>query len=434
MQEEEKVNRLTSPLRIKMKKLNLIISVLMGIFLLIAAKGCSLFQSSEVFECSLVELRENSVSKYYDAVVRVEKMDLSLPLKSRFYLTTPSSLIELVDVTYIEDGEAEDLLEVGDTFIVPLQKPDWKYFIREENDIYCSFNFWDQLPVSDQWHPTKSEAMDVAMNIELEENDGFLKPLPKNLPVEWSLVEEELPEPDYPSGTLLFEKIRADIVREEVFIQYAYLTEEEELDLDLMSSTDALFKWIEWAKQMGEVGTVEDRQVVYSDMEGMGTFGWSFRYVYIEQNVVVEVTVAADPLEWLKTEQDKAVERRTEKVFLRYGFGPVGEPEWQILIEIRMNREGVFFKRSRQGITIEKPFKLDEREFRDIDRSLQDNRFLLLESRSGPPGGIDSFITVQFIDKVHTVEMKNVDNSYFQAIAKKIQDIVLPKVDEKIHP
>ena len=406
----------------------------MGIFLLITAKGCSLFQSSEVFECSLVELRENSVSKYYDAVVRVEKIDLNLPLKSRFYLTTPSSLIELVDVTYTEDGESEDLLEVGDIFIVPLQKPDWKYFIREENDIYCSFNFWDQLPVSDQWHPTKSEAMDVAMNIELEENDGFLKPLPKNLPVEWSLVEEELPEPDYPVGTLLFEKIRADIVREEVFIQYAYLTEEEELDLDLMSPTDALFKWIEWAKQMGEVGTVEDRQVVYSDMEGMGTFGWSFRYVYIEQNVVVEVTVAADPLEWLKTEQDKAVERRTEKVFLRYGFGPIGEPEWQILIEIRMNREGVFFKRSRQGITIEKPFKLDEGEFRDIDRSLQDNRFLLLESRSGPPGGIDSFVTVQFIDKVHTVEMKNVDDLYFQAIAKKIQDIVLPKVDEIIHP
>ena len=404
----------------------------MGIFLLVAAKGCSLFQSSEVFECSLVELRENSVSKYYDAVVRVEKIDLNLPLKSRFYLTTPSSLIELMDVTYTEDGESEDLLEVGDIFIVPLQKPDWKYFIREENDIYCSFNFWDQLPVSDQWHPTKSEAMDVAMNIELEENDGFLKPLPKNLQVEWSLVEEELPEPDYPVGTLLFEKIRADIVREEVFIQYAYLTEEEELDLDLMPPTDALFKWIEWAKQMGEVGTVEDRQVVYSDMEGMGTFGWSFRYVYIEQNVVVEVTVSADPLEWLKTEQDKAVERRTEKVFLRYGFGPIGEPEWQILIEIRMNREGVFFKRSRQGITIEKPFKLDEGEFRDIDRSLQDNRFLLLESRSGPPGGIDSFITVQFINKVHTVEMKNVDDLYFQAIAKKIQDIVLPKVDEII--
>ena len=199
-----------------------------------------------------------------------------------------------------------------------------------------------------------------------------------------------------------------------------------------MSSTDALFTWIEWARQMGEVGTVEDRQVVYSDMEGMGTFGWSFRYVYIEQNVVVEVTVAADPLEWLKTEQDKAVERRTEKVYLRYGFGPIGEPEWQILIEIRMNREGVFFKRSRQGITIEKPFKLDEGEFRDLDRSLQDNRFLLLESRSGPPGGIDSFITVQFIDKVHTVEMKNFDDLYFIAIAKKIQDIVLPKVDETI--
>lgn len=415
-----------------MKKINIITSVLLGILFLISAKGCSLFEPTEAFECSLVELRENPFSKYYDAVVRVETIDLSQPLKSRFYLTTPSSLFELADMTYTEDGQSEDLLEVGDTFIVPLQKPDWKFFIGEENDIYCSFNFWDQLPVSDQWHPSKSEAMVVAMNIELEENDGFMKPLPTDLPVEWELGEEVIPEPNYPVGTLLFEKIRADIVREEVFIQYTYLTQEEEFDLDLMSPTEALFEWVEWAKEMGEVGTVEDRTVVFWDMEGMGSFGWSFRYVYIEQNLVVEVTVNADPFEWVKTDQEKAVERRTEKVFLRYAFGPIGEPEWQILIEIRMNRDGVFFKRSRQGITIEKAFKVDEWEFRDIERSLQENRFLVLESRSGPPGGIESFITVQFIDKVHSVEMKNFNDPYFQAITKKIQDIVLPKVDEKI--
>ncbi len=404
--------------------------VLSGIFLLFTSKGCSLFQPSEALECSLVELRENLVSNYYDAFVRVERVDLSEPLKSRFFLSTPTLYLELVDLAFTEDGLSEDLLEVGDTFIVPLQKPDWKFSIQEDENIYCSHNFWDQLPVSDQWHPTKSEAMDVAKNIELRKNDGFMKPLPKVLPVEWALVEEEIPEPDYPVGMLLFEKIRADIIREEVFIQYAYLTEEEELDLDLMSSTDALFKWIEWAQEMGQAGTVEDRQVVYADLEGEGAFGWSFRYVYVEQNLVVEVTVSADPLEWLKSEQDKAVERRTEKVFLRYGFGPIGDQEWQVLIEIRMNREGVFFKRSRQGITIEKPFKLDEKDFRDIDRSLQENRFLLLESRSGPPGGIDSFITVQFIDNVHSVEMKNFEDPYFQAITKKILDIVLPKVDE----
>ncbi len=313
-----------------MKKLNLIIRVLIGIFLLISANGCSLFQSSEDFECSLLELRENSVSNYYDAVVRVENMELSQPLKSRFYITTPSRLIEMTNLTYTEDGESEDLLEVGDTFIISLQKPDWKFSIQEGDDIFCTINFWDQLPVSDQWHPTKSEAMDVAMSIELTENDGFLKPLPKDLPVEWELAEEEIPEPDYPVGTLLFDKIRGDIIREEILIQYTYLTEEEELDLDLMSPIDALFEWVEWAKDQGQVGTVEDRQVVFWDMEGMGGYGWYFRYVYIEQNLVVEVTVDADPFEWLKTEQEKAVERRTEKVFLRYGFGPIGEPEWQI--------------------------------------------------------------------------------------------------------
>ena len=208
-----------------MKKLNKTISVLLGICLLISAEGCSLFQSSEDFECSLLELRENPVSKYYDAVVRVENLELTQPLKSRFYITTPSRLIEMTDLTYTEDGESEDLLEVGDTFIVSLQKPDWKFSIQEGDDIYSSINFWDQLPVSDQWHPTKSEAMDVALSIELTENDGFLKPLPKDLPVEWELVEEEIPTQDYPVGTLLFDKIRGDIIREEILIQYTYLTE-----------------------------------------------------------------------------------------------------------------------------------------------------------------------------------------------------------------
>ena len=97
-----------------------------------------------------------------------------------------------------------------------------------------------------------------------------------------------------------------------------------------------------------------------------------------------------------------------------------------------MNREGLFKKRSRQGEIVEKPFLLEEWEFRNIERSLQENRFLLLESRAGPPGGIDSFLTVQFVDKVHSVEMKNFDTPYFQAIAEAIRSIVLPKVDEKI--
>ena len=119
-----------------MNKLKLRTILIMGSFFLIAYTGCSVFQSSDVFECRLVELRENPTSQYYDAVIRVERIDLIQPLKSRFYLTTPSILLELVNARYTEDGESEDRLEVGDTFIVPLQKPDWKLFILEENDIY----------------------------------------------------------------------------------------------------------------------------------------------------------------------------------------------------------------------------------------------------------------------------------------------------------
>ena len=166
------------------KKNNLLWLAVVGFSLIFVAKGCSRSHTRESIECSLVELRKNVRTQYYDAVVRVENLDLENPSKSRFYLVTPTSSSELTELIYTEDGADTEILEPGDTFIVPLQKPDWKFSIRDENEIYCSHNFWDQLPVADQWHPTKSEAMRVALSLEIQESEGFLKPLARNLPVE----------------------------------------------------------------------------------------------------------------------------------------------------------------------------------------------------------------------------------------------------------
>ncbi|MGD2294932.1 MAG: hypothetical protein PVF22_03765 [Candidatus Aminicenantes bacterium] len=414
---------------IKTKNIGWVVGVAFALSLLVASKGCLFFQSDEPFRCRLVELKKNLKTLYYDAVVEVEHIVLKDPVKSRFYLTTPTRIFELAELAYIEDGADSEMLEPGDVFIVPLQKPDWKFFIREGDEIYCSHDFWGLLPVADQWHPTKSEAMKVAQSLKIEDSGGFLKPAAEFLPVEWEFVVDELPTADYPYGKIVYQKIRGDQIIEEVAVQYTYLTEEEKYDLYLMSETDALKSWITWAENQ-PTAEMNGRSVVFWDMKGMGSFGWSYRYAYIEDNMVLEVTVNADPLEWQKTELEKAVERRTEKVFLRYGYGPIGKLEWQILIEIRMNREGVFYRRSRTGNTIEKAFKLEEWEFREIDRSLHENRFLLLKSRSGPPGGIDSFLTVQFTDNTHSVEMRDISNPYFENITKTIKGIVLPKIDE----
>ncbi|MCK4337025.1 MAG: hypothetical protein KAX11_03710, partial [Candidatus Aminicenantes bacterium] len=62
---------------------------------------------------------------------------------------------------------------------------------------------------------------------------------------------------------------------------------------------------------------------------------------------------------------------------------------------------------------------------------LAENRFRELRSRSGVPGGIDSFLSVNYNDLSHTVKMNNVQFQPFQNIERTIKVIVLPKVDEE---
>lgn len=66
--------------------------------------------------------------------------------------------------------------------------------------------------------------------------------------------------------------------------------------------------------------------------------------------MVVEVTLDSDLLEWVKTEQEKEEERRTRRIFVTYGYGPIGEPEWVITIEIRLNGGEVFINSPKQAL------------------------------------------------------------------------------------
>ena len=144
--------------------------VLLGAFTfcLFFAMSCSLSKGKESFECSLVELMENPGSGYYDAVVKIERLVPDNALKTEFTVVTPTSFYEITDLSFVEDGHDPDRLETGDIFTVPMHKPDWKFNIIGKNDIFCSHNFWEMLSVDEQWHPTKSEAMEIAQSIEIE--------------------------------------------------------------------------------------------------------------------------------------------------------------------------------------------------------------------------------------------------------------------------
>jgi hypothetical protein len=411
--------------------LSLILLVGLGFWLFLVT-DCKLHKKVESFECSLVRLEKNANSGYYDAIIKIKSLSSENTLKTNFVVFTPTSSYELTDLSFMEDGQGSERLEVGDVFAVPLRKPDWKISIRGQNGIQCVENFWEMLPVDEQWHPTKSEAMEVAQSIEVESVSGLPKPVAKNLPEEWQLTDEKLPEHDDPTGCIIYQKLRAEEVKEEVYITYSFLTQSEIKEISLTSDIQFLSGWADWTKKSGKLTTIAGHNVIYWDMQDMGEFGWAFRYAYIDSEMVIQVDINADPLEWVKTDQEKILEGKVKNVLLRYGIGPVGELEWQIMIEIRMNGEGTFNKRSKEGEVIQKTFHLDDRELGEIQKSINENRFRELQSRSGLPGGKTSFLSVKFGDEYHTVELKNVAVPFYQNIERTIQKIVLPKVKETI--
>jgi len=416
-----------------MKRFAWIILAVMVSCSILGIPGCNFFQ--EVFkehEFKTIELRENPSSQYYDAVVRVEHLQYGSQALDRFKVKTLSNVFKMEDLTFIEEGKKRSYLEAGDIFVVPLNKLEWELVIDWEDEDGETRPFfvdcWELLPEEDRWHPLKSEAMEVAQSIELSQVDGILQPVPKFLPDEWELGWEECP--DGRCGTLQYQKVRVGEVKEEVNIEYCKLTDEERRELGTTSETEFLSHWTAWTEKFSRPGVVAGHTAVYWDMRGFGSYGWSYRYAYVDDDMVVEVTLDSDPLEWVKTEQEKEEERRTRRIFVTYGYGPIGEPEWMITIEIRLNGEGSFYKQSQTGISIERLFRLTQGELDEIERALQENKFLELELYSGTPSDINSFITVEYDDMSHTVVATNAATEPYRNIEQKIREIVLPKVGE----
>jgi hypothetical protein len=401
--------------------------VLLGV---LSPAGCKRSAPTPGLECTLLELRPNPASHYYDAVVRVESVAIHEPLKDLFQVMTPSSAFDLGSLKFTVEGQNTARLEPGDVFVVPLKRPDWKLSIMEGETEYCAQNFRDRLPPEDRWHPTRTEAMDVARSIEVVNERGTLKPVPTLLPPEWRFIDETSSTADNPVGSSLYQKLRGGRTVEQVEVQYAQLTEEEKAQVTAGSPVDFLSSWSECAKSGGAAADIAGHSAVVCDLEGVGEYGWTYRYFYISSDLVVAVDVQSDPEELGKTDQEKEPERRTNQVFLRYGYGPLGREEWQVMIELRMDRTGAFHKRPRAGETIDKDFKVSDEEFAAVEKALADNNFVGLESRSAAGPGLESFLTVRDGEKARTVHMKNVREPLFENIASTIRRIALPKVDE----
>jgi len=410
----------------------IVIATILACLTVLAPAGCRRKATEEQgVGCTVVELRPDLKTGYYDAVVRVEWVGISDASLDRMQVLTPSQSLDLAGLTFSEEAGDPDMLEAGDIFIVPLKRPDWKLDLGEGNTTYCFEDFWDRLPQKDQWHPTKTEAMTVARSLAVVYEQGIPKPVPAAMSEDWILAEEVPPTVDSPMASAIYQKVRNDRVVDQVQVQYTALTEEEKALLATTSAVEFLSEWSECARTVGREVVIAAHPAVACDLEGEGDFGWTYRYFYVDFGLLIAVDVQSDPLEWGKTEEEKEAERRSDSVYLRYGYGPTGPEQWEAMIELRTNRTGAFHKMSRAGETVDKDFTVTDAEFSEIQTVLAANNFMELQSRSGGTGGQTAFIAVRSGARAHTVEMKNYKEVTFENIVRAIRRIILPKVGEK---
>ncbi len=413
---------------ISMKRPGTPLSAALVLAVALTAPGCRKPAPPSI-ACSLVDLRPNH--GYFDAAVRVDAVAVKNAALESIQAVTPSGSADLSSLEFQAEAANPAAIEPGDVFVVPLKRPDWRVSLVQGTVTLCSVNFWDRLPPADQWHPTKSEAMELAKTILVASVNDLPKPGIPNLPPEWGLAEETEGETDNPVASMVFFKTREDVTLEKLEIQYAILSDSDKAELETVSASEFLAKRTGCAEQAGQPAVVAGHQAVVCDMEGVGEFGWTYRYYYVDSGLIIGVDIQADPAEWVKTPEQKDLERRTDRIFLRYNYGPTGSEEWQNLIEIRMNRTGGFHKMSRAGEAVDKTFTISDKEFAEIESALADNKFMEMESRSGGSGGMTSTISVRTASAARTVEMKNWSEPAFDNVALTVRRIVFPKVGEK---
>ncbi len=389
------------------------------------ATGCS---EDDCLKCKVLELRANPSSQYYDAVVGIEHIGWSLVrTKSNYTVKTLTGSYEIGDLNFVEDGKNTAELEEGDIFIVPLNKPDWSLTIEGCAD---PVSFRELLPEDERWHPTKTEAMQVARSIELKNDNQTLKPVPQFLPPEW-VRADEFPSVFAGESCTSYQKVRVDEVREEVLVCYWELTSDEKQKLETMPMAEFIREVYHGNSLLprGEEITIDGRTGIAVDEEGLGK-GWLYEYAYVDNGIVIDVRIDSDPLEWVKTEQEKEEERNSRAVFLTYFYTETGEPESKVTIKIRLNGEGSLDKLAKIHETW--LFQLSQAELDELVKTLEENGFLQMAEEVPllAPDSSNSFITATFNGESHTVAVGTEAVPDYENMGQKIKQIVLPKIEE----
>ncbi len=407
-----------------MKKLVLILLAVLLAPVVLCATGC-LPSEDDSLKFKVLELRENPSSQYYDAVVRVEDISWTIDSsKNNFTVTTLTGSYEMKDLSFVEDGKKATDLEKADIFIVPLHRPDWSLAI----DNQYSVSFRELLPEEERWHPTKTEAMQVARSIELKKDNQTTKLVPQFLPPEWVLAEE-FPSVFAGETCAVYQKVRVDEVREEVLACYWELTSDEKKELETMPMAQFIRKVYHGNELLphGKETTIGGHTAIAVEGEGRGK-GWLYEYAYIEDGFVIDVRLDSDPLEWAKTEQEKEEERKTRAIFLTYFYKQAGEPESQVSIQLRQNGEGRLDKLAK--IHESWQFQLSQAELDEITKALDENNFLQM-AKELPSLALDSsnsFITATLNGESHTVAVGTESVPSYGNIEQRIKQIVLPKI------
>ena len=412
--------------------------------LVLAATGCDVikFDKREAIEFRVMELKSNDSSVYYDAVVKVERLAISKidANKGQFTVWTPAGNIEheMKTLVFIEDGKSPQELEEGDIFVVPLRKPDWTLNISHKSTStvdYIKVNFFHMLPEELQWDPLKSEAMAVARSIKLESDDAGLKPIPTFLPLEWVLMEDGADPSARNNKWSTYQKIRVGEVKEEVTIRYSKLSVKELTEVqDAGALSDEEFLKLRiwpgsgsYIRNYPKVTSVAGHRVVYNTFEGFADSQWIWRYAYLDGDIRIMVDVDTNPIESLKTEEEKQEERKTRAIFLTYSYLSNEDSEWKVKIDVRLNGEGNV---NRTSVKMVKSgtFQLTPEELAQINETLNTNGFwdMAQQFPSPPPGSVRSCLTVIHDNIPNTVAVADEAVPGYQNIERKIKQI-LPK-------
>jgi len=387
--------------------------------------GCS---EDDCLECKVQELRANPSSQYYDAVVGVEHIGWSLVrTKSNYTVKTLTGSYEIGDLSFVKDGKNTAELEEGDIFIVPLNQPDWSLTIEGCGD---PVSFRELLPEDERWHPTKTEAMQVARSIELKNDNQTMKPVPQFLPPEWVLADE-FPSVFAGESCATYQKVRVGEVREEVLVCYWELTSDEKEKLETTPAAQFIREVYHgnYLLPRGEEITIDGHTGIAVEGEGLGR-GWLYEYAYIDNGIVIDVRIDSGPLEWVKTEQEKEEERNSRAVFLTYFYTETGEPQSKVTIKIRLNGEGSLDKLAKIHETW--LFQLSQAELDELVKTLEENGFIQMAEEVPllAPDSSNSFITATFNGESHTVAMGTEAVPDDENIEQKIKQIVLPKIEQ----